>query len=434
MPCSSSLYPAVLSWIETLGVAPHATGAQALAAQVTALLGAQSLRPAPRSRAVLSSPAVPARQRLKRLARGLDAPWLAPDHVTRCLVPAALALYPTATPVLVLDGVRCPPWETLTVGLALPGRVQLLATVVVPVPAPKGAYGAAVARLLQQVAAAWPADAPPPHLVADRGFPSTAFFRLLNRLGWGYTVRLRATMALTLDGAVQTVRQQIATADDAQWTLRRGCYGQGGATVPGRIVIGRGLPVLRWHQRDNGSALARARRSRARAHDAGYTRADRPSAAATTDGWVVLFTTAPSWLPAVRFYDQRYATEGSYRDLQGGWDGRHGWELDRVLPPQGSAAAGEALWSLVLLAQVLQQWLGRGVGQPDATRWLPLRWTVHGRQSLWARGQAVLAEDEAWLGTWVAQRLATGVALLPPSPAAARVRPRRLAARIADAA
>jgi hypothetical protein len=434
LPCSSSLYPLVLAWIEALGLAPHATGAAALAVQVTALLTAQSLRPASRSRALLSSPAVPARQRFKRLARGLDAPWLTPVHVTAAVVPAVVALYPAATPVLVLDGVRCGPWETLTLGLALPGRVQILATATLPVPWPKGQYAATVQRLLLQVDAAWPASAPRPHLVADRAFPSTAFFRLLDQRGWGYTVRLRAPMAVTVADTVQTVRQLLATATPESWTLQQASYGQAGAAVPGQLVVGRGLPVLRWHQRDAGSARARQRRGRARAHDAGYARADRPSAAAQTDAWVVLFTTEQHWRPAVQRYAQRYPTEGSYRDLQSGWDGRHGWELDRVMPVQPRAEAVDALWSLALLAQLLQQWLGCGVGQPGPTRWLPLRWTVRGRLSIWARGRAALAEEDPVIQTWVATRLAAGLPLLRPLPPRRLPRPARLAQRCAAAA
>jgi hypothetical protein len=424
----------VRAWIEALDLAPHPTGAAALAVQVTALLAAQSLRPAPRSRVLLSSPAVPARQRFKRLARGLDVPWLTPAYVTAAVVPAVVALYPAEQPVLVLDGVRCGAWETLTLGLALPGRVQFLATATLPVPWPAGQYAATVQRLLRQVAAVWPSHAPQPHLVADRAFPSTPFFRLLDQLGWGYTVRLRAPMAVTVAGTVQTVRQLLATATPETWTLQPGSYGQAGAAVPGRLVIGRGLPVLRWHQRDAGSARARQRRGRARAHDAGYARADRPSAAATTDAWVALFTTEQHWRPAVQRYSQRYPTEGSYRDLQSGWDGRHGWELDRVMPVQTSAAAVDALWSLALLAHLLQQWLGCGVGQPGPTRWLPLRWTVHGRLSIWARGQAALAEEDPVIQRWVSTRLAAGVAVLRHLPPRRLPRPARLAQRCVAAA
>jgi hypothetical protein len=429
MPCSSPLYPAVLPWIEALGIAPHATGARAVAQQVSALLAAQSARPARRMRTLASSPAVPARQRYRRVARGLDAPWLAPDSVTAALVRASLALYPQPQPVLALDTVRCGGWETLTVGLVLSGRVQFLATATLPSPWPRGRFRLTLLGLLERVAAAWPPDAPAPHLVADRAFPSTALFRLLDRLGWGYTVRVRATTTVSQDGVAQPVRARLATALPEAWTREAVHYGQGAAAVPGHLVVGRGLPVLRWHQRDDGSARGRARRARQHAHDAGYARADRPSAVAQTDAWVVLFSTAPSWRQAVQRYAQRYPIEGSYRDLQSGWDGRHGWELEQVLPQQPSAAAADALWSLLMLAQLLQQWLGSGVGQPGPTRWLVLRWTVHGRLSLWARGQAVLQEDDPVVQAWWTARLAAGAALLRPSRVVLDARPLRLAQR-----
>src|ERR671937_304792 len=75
-------------------------------------------------RALLSPPAVPARQRYKRVARAWGRPWLAPGWLTPRLVRAALALvapdpapWPTAGLThLVLDSVRCGRWERVTLG------------------------------------------------------------------------------------------------------------------------------------------------------------------------------------------------------------------------------------------------------------------------------------------------------------------------------
>jgi len=60
------------------------------------------------------------------------------------------------------------------------GRVRLPPWSVLPFPWPKGAVPQAVRTRLTRLAAAWPADAPRPHLVADRLFASQA---LLEQLG-----------------------------------------------------------------------------------------------------------------------------------------------------------------------------------------------------------------------------------------------------------
>src|SRR5579863_4336492 len=192
MPCSPQVYPFVLAFLQALGLTRHRTSLLALARLVSALLVGQSLRPASLLRGLLSSPAVPAAQRYRRLRRLLDSPALTPAATSAALVRGSLALYQPARPTLVLDTVRCGGWEIVTVGLALAGRVQLLSTAALPYPWPRGAFTPTVLTALRQVAQAWPADAPRPHLVADRFFPSRPLFLLLGQWGWGYTLRLRA--------------------------------------------------------------------------------------------------------------------------------------------------------------------------------------------------------------------------------------------------
>ncbi len=352
MPCSPQLYPLVLTWLQALGLTAHRTSQRAVAALVTALLVSQSLHPAALLRALPGSGAVPARQRYKRLARLLHSPALAPAATTAALVRGSLRLYQPAAPTLALDTVRCGGWEIVTVGLVLVGRVEVLSAAALPVPWPKGQFRPAVLRALQQVHDAWPATAPAPHLVADRFFPSTALFAQLAAWGWGFTLRLRATHTVTVAGVAQPVRARLADAVPESWTLQAAAYGQGSGTLAGHLVIGQGLPVLRWHQRDAGSAQARQRRARARAHD----RKDRRyPAVAQTDAWVSLFTTEQTAVAAVQRYSQRYATEGTYRDLQGGWDGQHGWDLEAVAAAQPDAERVVALLGLAALAQLLQQ-------------------------------------------------------------------------------
>lgn len=115
--------PLVLAWLNALEVGRQRTGRAALVVLVTAVLVAQSLRPAALMRALLSPRPVPARQRYKRVAHRLNSPWLTPEWLTPVLVRAALTeVAPTPTGPLVglthlaLDSVRCGRWEIFTLG------------------------------------------------------------------------------------------------------------------------------------------------------------------------------------------------------------------------------------------------------------------------------------------------------------------------------
>lgn len=73
-----------------------------------------------------------------------------------------------------------------------------------------------------------------------------------------------------------------------------------------------------------------------------------------TDGWLLLFTTQPSWTAAVASYRRRWAIEGSYRDVQSGWDGRRGWGLAEALRTRAQPAevvGMVGLWALGALIQ-----------------------------------------------------------------------------------
>lgn len=417
MPCSALLYPPVLVFLQTLGLTRHRTSLAAVARLVTALLVGQSLRPSSLLRGLVSSPAVPAAQRYRRLRRLLDSPALTPAATSAALVRGSLALYQPARPTLVLDTVRCGGWEIVTVGLALAGRVQLLSTAALPYPWPPGQFTPTVLTALRQVAQAWPAAAPRPHLVADRCFPSRTLFTLVASWGWGYTVRLRAVHAVTLASERQRVRALLDPAQTGSWRRLAGAYGWGTKAIPGTLVVGQGLAVLPWHQRDAGSARARQRRTAKRAYD----RKERQHpAVAETDAWVVLFTTEATTLGAVRRYKQRYPTEGTYRDLQGGWDGAHGWALEPVAAHQPTVARLTALVGLAALGQLLQQWVGWQLGHQHSTgvgRWLHLAWSVHGRLSLFARGRLAVTDPTGALAPWLATTLAAATACLrDPAP------------------
>lgn len=429
MPSPLEVYPVVQQWIAVLVGAGHPAAQPALAHLVTALLGSQRLTATALMRALLSDPTVPARQRHKRVARAMARPWLTPAFLTPRLVRAALALTHDPTPHLALDSVRLGRWEVFTLGLGWHGRVLLVGWAVLPYPLPRGAFTPTVCALLEQVAAAWPADQAAPHLLADRGFPSKRFFATLHRLGWAWTVRLRATDVVQVMGVGRpvTVKEQIAAATVGIWTSHPASYGTDRLAVAGTLVVGRGLPVLAWHQRDAGSARARARLLARRAHHvATKGRRGLVRQAPSTDRWVVLFTTHPGWRPALASYRRRWATEGSYRDAQSGWDGQSGWDLGGAvarLTKADAVARVVGLWALGLL---LQSWLGDQVGRSDdpTVQAVVRGWSTTGRLSVWARGRFALTDRSGQLRAWLLPTLAAGAARLatqPPLPE--RVRP-----------
>ena len=314
MPSAPELYPLIEAWIQALPAASpmHATALSALAHLVTALLVGQSLRPTALMRALSSPLPVPARQRYKRVARAWTRPWLSPAWLVPRLVPAVLALVPAdrdGLTHLALDSVRCGAWEVFTLGVVWHGRVLPVGWAVLPYPWPKGRFTPTVCALIRQVAAVWPAERPV-HLVADRGFPSRLFLLTLRQVRWGWTVRLRATHGVTVADQVQPVRTLLAAASPDCWTAQPAHSGHGPHALPGTLVIGQGLVVLPWHQRGPASVHQRlAQYGRRQAHLARKHPRQRPDGARQTDPWVVLFTSHPTWLAAVRSYDRRWATE-----------------------------------------------------------------------------------------------------------------------------
>jgi hypothetical protein len=397
------LYPLVLSWLQALDVGRGPAATTALTHLMVALLVGQSLRPSALMRALLSPVPVPARQRYKRLARFWARPWLTPGWLTPRLVRAALALVPPdgggptqGQTHVALDSVRCGGWEVFTLGVCWHGRVLPVAWAVLPYPWPKGQVTPTVGRLIRQVDAAWPPGRPV-HLVADRGFPGQQLFRTLRQRGWGWTVRLRAGMGVTVDGAGLLVRDLLPRARATGWTVWAGAYGRGAKAIPATLVVGRGLAVWPLHQRTAGSQRHRIARQAERLR----TRRYRYARVTETDAWMVLCTTQPTWRAAVASYRKRWATEGSYRDAQSGWDGQHGWDLEPTLTQARSAVQAEALVGLWALGALLQTYLGSQVVQgPAAVRAVAAQWTTTGRLSVWAHGQLALREPllRAWVG------------------------------------
>ena len=430
----TEVYPLVVLWLQALGGPAHATAQQALGQVLTALLVGQSLRSAALMRALLSLEGGSARQGYRRVARAWTRPWLTPAWLTPRLVPAAVRLVapegpgPTAGQRhLALDTVRCGRWEVFTVGLVWHGRVLPLGWAVLPYPWPKGQFTPTVCALVQQVAAAWPAAEPLPHLLADRAFPSRRLFRTLRRLGWGWTLRLRARSWVTVAGQPQWVRPLLAAARVGCWTVDAGAYGSGAGAVAGTLVVGRGLPVLPWHQANAGSLRHRAAQHQQRQqHLASKHRRAQADAPGETDAWLVLFTTHPTWRAATASYRRRWATESSYRDAQGGWDGQHGWDLEPALARLGAAAQVERVVGLWALGVLVQTWVGVQATQPAAPApvWAVVRqWTTTGRLSAWAAGRWGLNEPSGRLREWLQAKVRTGAQRLAPPAAPPTVAP-----------
>lgn len=416
MLAPSAVYPIVLAWLTSLDGIPHAAARQSVAHLLTAVLQSQSLRATALMRALACAPTVPARQRYKRVARVLQRPWLTPALLTPLLVRAALRLaQPVGAPTLALDGVHCGPWELVVVGLVWHGRVLPVGVTVLGAQRKPGQYAARTRQLLGQVDAAWPAAMPRPHLVADRGFAGVKLVLWLQQHAWGYTLRLRANQAVLLAGERCVLRALLDAVPAGSYRQAQICLGTSGALAPATLVLGRGLPLLRWHQRDDGSARAWQRQQHGRQEALARAAKNGPHARAT-DGWLLLLTTEPAVLGALRRYRQRWAIEGSFRDAQSGWDGRAGWDLERTVARLTDAPAVEGVVGLWALGTLLQTALGAaccGADAPALLQQAQAGWTTSGRLSVWARGKLLLTSRDPALQTWVQQHL--GTAAPPPT-------------------
>ena len=420
MPVRSPLYPLVETWLKALAYPAARPVRRALARRLTALLVAQRLTPAALMRALPSATPVPARTRYAAVAGFWDHPALQAAALTPVLVPAALALVrPTGAPVLVLDSVRCGGWETFTIGLVWHSRVVPLAWAVQPYPLPKGVFTPTVCQLIQQVAAAWPPHTARPHLLADRAFPSTRLFGTLQAAGWGWTIRLRASHWLVVDGVRDRVGVQYQADRDQTWTVLPARWGTGRGAVAATLVVGRGLPVIPWHQQGPASTRAAARQAAQRLKDLRHKhprqQADR---AAATDRWVALFTTETTALGALRRYRQRWATEGSYRDAQSGWDGQHGWGLDAALARLTDPARAAGVVGLWALGSLVQLWVGhRLCTSADPTiQAVAAEWTTTGRLSVWGHAHLAFTDPSGRLTPWLSATLAAGARQLAGVP------------------
>jgi len=144
----------------------------------------------------------------------------------------------------------------------------------------------------------------------------------------------------------------------------------------------------------------------------------RSKTVTVTDPWRALCTTHTTWRDAVRTYRKRWATEGSDRDAQGGWDGQHGWDLEGVLAEAGDAGRAERLRGLWALGVLVQTFVGAQVQHgPADVRAIAAEWTTTGRLSVWAHGQFALREPHGRLHAWLERTVRAGAAATRAAPA-----------------
>ena len=424
----AELYPAIARLLQTSGLVGHASGRASVARLVAALLVAQDLRPSALIRILPAPYARAARHRYASVRRALRGSWLTSGELTPCLVRAALAWLRQVghTPApghpwqLALDSVRCGPWEVFTVGLVVCGRALPLAWAVLPYPWPRTQFRPTVDRLVERVLRAWP-SVTPVCLLADRAFPATSFFQTLARAGADWTVRLQARQYVTrADGTCWRIRDLLTTADPYRITIEPVLWGKASGVSGWLVIAGRGFLVVPEHQRGPASLAIRAQQHHKRHKDRARRRIGT-NQGPPRDEWLVLFTTGADARTALRQYLARWAAEGSYRDLQGGWDGQHGWQFDRVVGRRREATEVDGLVGLWALATLVQIGLGLGVsapGTPAAVRQAPAGWATTNRLSWWWRGRCALESPERVMRAWILRYLSTMATVLEQAPAA----------------
>jgi hypothetical protein len=225
---------------------------------------------------------------------------------------------------------------------------------------------------------------------------------------------LRASDWIVLGGTGQRIRPLLEAATVGAWSTQPATWGGDGRPLPGTLVIGRGLPVVPYHQRGPASLAARARqwqrrRQRIRLKHGAKRKAD---ASSDTDAWVVLFSTHPRWQAADASYRQRWPLESSYRDAQNGHDGHSGWELETMVRRAREAAPVTGLVGVWALGALVQIWIGQELRAAPVTS--PVGnvvrgWSTTGRLSVWMVGRLALTDPTGQLQGWLWKTLQRGI-------------------------
>lgn len=260
--------------------------------------------------------------------------------------------------------------------------------------------------------------------MADRGFPSAALFAQLRQGNTSWSVRLRLSDWVTVDGVYATVADHLEARRlmDGQRTaavIGRGRPDQ--PVVPGAVVVSTAIAPLPQHKQNPGTARERAKRAKAhaqhRAHKQGR-KTTPPSAVAQryAQPWV-LFTTAPTVVQAVAEYAGRMAIEETYRD----W--HHHWAVRTAVVDLPTEAMVTRLIGIVCLAYTVQMHLGQRVSTDPVGQQRRAQWTVTDRVSWFWCGQRLFDDPgydwTDWLGRqWESLGWSAGItpAMAAPEP------------------
>ena len=424
-----ALYPLLDALLQAGGFVPHATARHAVARLLALVLVAQDLRPSAILRILPAPWSTCARARFASVRRARHRAALASGALGPTLLRAALAWARWAghgpapgEPWLVcLDSVRCGRWEVFVLALGLPGRALPVLWMVLPYPWPKGRLRPAVLALVRRLLEAWP-DHQRPCLLADRAFPSKQLFTLLAAFGASCVVRVQARHYVTRHtGSIDRVGAIFDATDPSVIHHEAVAFGDVTDSTWGRLVVaGQELLVVPAHQCGPASFQARARQ-RTKRHKDRTRRQAGTTQGAGRDDRLALFVLGADPFEALRWYGRRWAIEGTFRDLQGGWDGQHGWHFDAVVATCTTEAEVDRLTGLWALATLVQ--LGLGLSSGAASAPVPVRqarqgWATTPRVSWWWRGACLLGCPDPVLTRWVRRTLMAAATTLREAPPA----------------
>ena len=403
MTASQIGYERVEAWVKRYVGPIHRTVLGTVVWVIVCLLVAQRLTPAALARAIPASSPGSGRNRLRRVQRWWQGPELELGWLTPRLIRAALAFVPQEDVIVALDTTRVGGWEIWQAGIVCAGHTLPVAWAVVPYPWPKGRFRQTTLSLVRQLQESFP---PGQRwvLVADRGFPSAALFGQLLAGQTDWTVRLRLSDWIEVQGTYALVAEHLEAGrlrpgERVAATMGRGTTEQ--PTVQAWVVVNQVIPLPPQHKRN--PATERERAARAKARQKHLTQKGRKSRAPSARAqhyvqtWV-LFTTAETVSAAVTQYAARMAIEETFRD----W--HHGWGLRQATAQLKSDQAVCRMVGIVSLAYRLCVELGVRFSQDERGKARRAQWTVTDRVSSFWCAQHLFQDPGADWSTWLAEQ------------------------------
>src|SRR5438094_6972310 len=240
MTASDVGYDHIHTWIKSILGPVHATVRVTVAWALLCLLLAQRATPAALARALPAEQVGSGRACVRRVRRWWCGPPLEQVYISSRPIHTALTVLPPGTPVVVaLDTTRLGPWEVWLAGIVVAGRTLPIGWAVIPYPWPKGRFRSTTLALVRRLQAAFP-PVVPWTLVADRGFPSALLFAQLCQAGTSFSVRLRLSDWVTVDGVYTTVADHLEAGRLVEGQRTAATMGRGRPAqpvVPGWIVV-----------------------------------------------------------------------------------------------------------------------------------------------------------------------------------------------------